>query len=91
MISVVPFKDMVMENVVVKNSPWTPRDLEILFGGEPIHFTEAQDLPNLLVELGVFKSCSDARRAGRVGPIPSGWTELKASKKRRIWIWNPTE
>ena len=81
----------VMENVVVKSSPWTERDLELLFEGEEVHFTEAKDLPNLLVELGVFRSTSECRRAGRVGSIPEGWTELKASKKRRLWIWNPTE
>lgn len=90
--SAVSVKDKWVENIVVKNSPWTPRDIEILFGDEPdIHFTVAVDLPNLLVELGIYKSCSDARRAGRIGPIPPGWTELKASKKRRLWIWNPTE
>ena len=70
--------------------------MEINFGDgngntEEVHFTDAQDLPNLLKELGVFPSTSEARRAGRTGPIPEGWTELKASKKRMLWIWNPTE
>lgn len=85
-----------ISNVVVKSAPWTERDLELHFGDlegniEEVHFTEAQDLPNLLKELGVFPSTSEARRAGRDGPIPEGWTELKASKKRMLWIWNPTE
>jgi len=80
-----------IENIVVRSSPWTKRDLELLFGDEPVHFTEARDLPNLLVELGIFWSTGEARRAGRVGSIPEGWTELKASKKRRLWIWNPSE
>jgi hypothetical protein len=63
-----------------------------LFGDETVHFTDASDLPGLLVELGIYKSKSDARRAGREGPIPDGWThELRASKKNRLWIWNPTE
>lgn len=81
-----------MENVIVKTSAWTERDIETLFGGEPVHFTEATDLSNLMVELGVYKSTSQARRAGREGPIPEGFTDrFKASKKVMIWIWNPTE
>jgi hypothetical protein len=82
--------------VIVKCSAWTERDLELHFGDlagdvEPVHFTEAVDLPNLMKELGVFPSTSEARRAGRTGPIPEGWTEMKASKKRMLWVWNPTE
>ena len=81
-----------MENVVVKSSPWTEDDIHTLFGDEEVHFTEANDLPGLLKELGIFKSTTQARKAGRDGPIPEGFTaEFKASKKRRIWIWNPTE
>ena len=81
-----------MENVVVKSSPWTEDDIQTLFGDEEVHFTEANDLPGLLKELGIFKSTTQARKAGRDGPIPEGFTaEFKASKKRRIWIWNPTE
>ena len=81
-----------MENVVVKSSPWTEDDIQTLFGDEDVHFTEANDLPGLLKELGIFKSTTQARKAGRDGPIPEGFTaEFKASKKRRIWIWNPTE
>lgn len=82
-----------IENVVVKNSKWRDEDIELLFGlDDPVHFTEAEDLPTLLVELGVFNSKSEAHRAKRDGPIPTGWThEWKASKKRRLWIWNPSE
>jgi len=81
-----------MENVIVKQSAWTESDIELLFEDEDVHFTEATDLSVLMKELGVFKSTSDARRAGRVGPIPPGFTfEFKASKKVRLWIWNPTE
>ncbi len=82
----------VTENVVVQSSPWTEKDLQTLFGDELIHFTDATDLPNLLVEMGIFKSTTQARKAGRIGTIPEGFTfEFKASKKRRLWIWNPTE
>lgn len=80
-----------IENVVVSSSPWTDRDLELLFGDEPIHFTSAEDMPRLMVELEAYPSTSKARQAGRVGDIPNGWTEFKASKKRQVWIWNPTE
>lgn len=77
-------------NVVVKSSPWLPSDLPLLFLDEPVFFSEASDLPHLMVELEIFPSTSKARHAGRVGPIPPGWTVFKASKKRTIWIWNPT-
>jgi len=81
-----------MNNVVVRNSAWTDRDIELLFDDEEIHFTDATCLSVLMKEMGIFKSTSDARRAGRVGPIPDGFTfEFKASKKVMLWIWNPTE
>jgi len=81
-----------MDNVIIKHSAWQERDIELLFGDEEVHFTDATDLSVLMKELGIFKSTSEARRAGREGPIPEGFTfEFKASKKRRLWIWNPTE
>jgi len=81
-----------VENVIVSNEFVQERDIELLFGDEDVHFTQATDLSVLMKELGVFDSTSAARRAGRVGPIPTGFTfEFKASKKRRLWIWNPTE
>jgi len=86
------YRGVEMENVIVVSEFVKLADREILFGDQPVHLTEAKDLPNLLVELKIFKSTSEARRAGRKGPIPNGFTdEFKASKKRRIWIWNPTE
>ncbi len=88
----------VIENVVIKGSAWDPGDLDILFadiGGanqEDVFFAESDELSALMRELGIYPSASAARRAGRHGPIPKGWTpEFKASKKRRLWIWNPTE
>ena len=83
---------MTIENIIVKQSAWLEQDIKSLFGDEEVHFTDATDLSVLMKELGIFKSTSDARRAGRVGPIPNGFTfEFKASKKCRLWIWNPTE
>jgi len=81
-----------IENVVVKNSKWLESDLTTLFEDEEIHFTEHTDIPSLLVELGIFKSKSQSRQAGRQGEIEKGFTDnFKASKKRKLWIWNPNE
>lgn len=78
-------------NIIVNNSPYTIRDIELLFEDEKFMIVEDTDLSRLAVELGAFKSTSAARRAGRSGPIPKGWTEWKVSKKQRAWIWNPSE
>lgn len=84
-------------NVVIKNSAWREEDLAVLFGDlegnvEEVIFAESDELSALMRELEIFPSASAARRAGRVGPVPPGWTEnFKASKKRRLCIWNPTE
>ena len=81
-----------IENIVVKNSKWIDSDLETLFENEEVHFTEHTDIPSLLVELGIFKSKSQSRQAGRQGEIEKGFTDnFKASKKRKLWIWNPNE
>ena len=83
---------MTPQNIIVKQSKRTDRDIELLFEDEKVHFTDADELSVLMKELGIFKSTSEARRAGRFGPIPEGFTfEFKASKKVRLWIWNPTE
>jgi len=81
-----------IENIIVNSSDWLESDIEILFEDEAVHFTDRTDLPGLLVELGIFKSTSEARRANRQGPIPAGFTDgFKASKKRKLWIWNPKD
>jgi hypothetical protein len=69
-----------------------PGDAKLLFGDEPVHVTKTTDMSQLMKEIGVYPSSSEARRCGRVGPVPDGFTDaFKASKSRRIWIWNPTE
>lgn len=81
-----------IENVIIKSSSWRDKDVPLLFGGEPVHFSDAQSLPELLVEVGAFPSKGQARKAGRSGEIPSGFTfEFKANKKMRPWIWNPID
>ena len=83
---------MTAENIIIKGSAWRESDAETLFGDEDVYYAESDTLEALMRELGVFPSSSAARRAGRGGPVPEGWThEFKASKKRRLWIWNPTE
>lgn len=80
-----------IENIVVESSPWTERDLEILFESEPVQMVPDQDISKLMKELGIYPSTSAARKAGRQGAIPPGFTEFKASKTKWIWIWNPWE
>lgn len=78
-------------NLVIAESPWLQRDLEIIFGDEPVTIVPDIPLDSLLAYLDVYKSTSEARRAGRVGPIPIGYSEIKASKRTRLFIWNPSE
>ena len=68
-----------------------PGDAAALWGDEPHSVVEARHLPDLLVKLGVYKTFSEARRAGREGPIPEGFTlEMRASKRHLVTIWNPS-
>ena len=78
-------------NMVVATSPWTKRDLDIVFPGENVISIQNEPLDVLLAKAGIYKSSSEARRAGRMGPIPLGYSEIKASKKDRLFVWNPSE
>lgn len=80
-----------IENIIIESSAWRETDANTLFGGEPVFFSDANELSVLMRDLGIYESGSAARRAGRKGSIPHGFTEFKASKRKRIWIWNPTE
>ena len=83
---------MTIENVIITDSGWRESDVKTLFGDEQVFYAESDELSALMRELGIYPSASAARRAGRFGPIPAGWTaEFKGSKKRRLWIWNPSE
>lgn len=82
---------MTIENIIIDNQYLQSNDKEILFGEELVYLTKTTDLPQLLVELGIYKSKSEARKANRIGNIAEGWTHnFKASKKNYIYIWNPT-
>lgn len=82
-------------NILVLPSDWSPKDLPTIFSDlnltydEPILCVSGQDLPQLLKKLKIYKSTSEAIRAGKTGPVPKGYTCYKASKKHRLYIWNP--
>lgn len=85
-------------NVIISQSKWNPDDIQYVFcytdytldKGEGYRLVGAKDLSSLLVKLGIFKTTSQARHAGRIGEIPIGYNEIKASKKvPRLCIWNP--
>ena len=81
----------IFQNIIVRGPNVRDGDAKLLFGDEPVHFTDCKTMEHLMKELGFFPSVSEAKRAGREGPIPFGFTDdFKASKKRRIWIWNPS-
>lgn len=65
-------------------------DIECLYEDEKvISISNILTLTDLVVELGLFKSKSQARKANRVGPLPRGWNVLKGNKKTFIYLWNP--
>lgn len=76
-------------NIVIKDSKYTQRDLDLIFQNEDIVFAAATTLDSLCKELGIYKSTSEARRAGRIGDVPVGYSEIKASKLHTLYIWNP--
>ena len=75
---------------IILGDKWTDLDLWSMFDGEPVRISSAIDLPNLTKEVNAYKSTSEARRAGRTGDIPKGFSnKLKLSKKIYVWIFNP--
>ena len=81
-------------NVIINNSNVQTTDRHTLFEDEPVIIVEegvCNDLPQLLKHLGVYVSTSQARKAGRIGDIPVGWSEIKASKKVELFLWDPSK
>lgn len=82
------------DNYIIKSSPWHESDLTLFYKmdgtKEDISLVEAKDIQDLMVIAGAYKSRSESFAAGRKGPIPTGWTEMWANKKKQIYIWNPT-
>jgi hypothetical protein len=83
-------------NIIVGEN-WRHDDKSLLFAPndhtppEVIHFFPATlRMPQLLKEVLIFSSTSQARKAGWDKPIPPGWSDFTIGKKRtRICIWNP--
>ena len=72
-------------NILIGSIPES--DKELFFG--PIYefdkfkvFDENIQFPQLLRDLGLFKSSSDARRNGWNKEIPGGWFEATIGKKK---------
>ena len=79
-----------IENIIVKTRFFVESDKQTLFGDEEVMYVEPDTtLTDLVCNLGLFKSKSQARQAGRVGEIPEGWTVMKGNKKTPLYIWNP--
>ena len=90
-------------NYIIQNSKHEPGDPELIFGihkvvdnkfvlvgVEEVEYIDAVDMEDLCVKLGAYTSRGEARRAGRTGPIPPGYSEkLKLSKHKIIFLWNP--
>lgn len=81
-------------NIIVDNGnvQWDS-DWDTLFGDEDAFVIPADtDMQSLHVDIvPLFKSKSQAVKAGRKGPLPKGWNVFKGNKKTFIYMWNPTE
>lgn len=80
-----------IENIIITTSDLHEGDKELIFQDEEVLHTSTTDLPSLLVELGIYESKGQAKKAGRVGKVQDGYSEIKASKVRRLYIWNPKD
>ncbi|AUR86019.1 hypothetical protein NVP1081O_284 [Vibrio phage 1.081.O._10N.286.52.C2] len=79
-------------NIIVDNGLIQANDQATLFGDEDvIHVESTVTLTELVCNLGLYKSKSQARQSGRVGSIPTGWSVFKGNKKTHLYVWNPTE
>ena len=76
------------------------KDLSVVFGdidgnigGTVIRVEPNTHMSNILKDLGIFQSSSQARKSGWDFTLPEGFTHYpKIGKKRHeITIWNPTE
>lgn len=74
-------------------------DRELFFGpttGEEsfVEFDDSWSLANVMVEIGLFPSLSQARKNGQAGEIPEGFTEVRRGKNKNrkfIFILNRFE
>lgn len=85
-----------IHNFIVNHGQVTDDDVAAMFGDfdgvideiDDIIFSDATDLADLAVEVGLFPSKTRARKNGLHGPIPHGLSWI-GTKKRRFFVWNP--
>lgn len=81
-------------NFIHSSLPETDKDL--FFGPidskeQFIEFDDSWTMAHILVEIGVFKSLTEARKNNSAGSIPLGWTAIsrgKGPRLKRLFILN---
>ena len=63
-----------------------PCVVEYIFGNEHVLHFESNDLAEMAVVAGVFKSKGQARKAGMMGPAEHG-LNLYGTKKNKFWVY----
>ena len=77
-------------NIIIKNSEWHWLDIGFFGKRRKVYFANATTFEDLMVELKIYKSRTQARRAKKLGEIPKGTTyDYKTPKTRWLDIWNP--
>lgn len=80
-------------NFIIMNDNNDPRDIELFFDNEDVTFVPGGDMFDILVQVGIFPSRSQARKnwikTGR--EIPDGFTDIQKVGKQwhRITILKP--
>lgn len=82
-------------NVFIKrdwfnNWLWLRFGRKWFFEGKVVKSQETR-LPQLLKDIGFFKSTSEARRAGYDGEVPKGWNEIQTNSGKYLSLFNPTK
>lgn len=70
---------------------WLRFAKKYLFTGKEIFFSKELRLPNLLKEIGFFKSTSEARQANFIGEVPEGWSEYRTNSGKYLSLFNPSK
>lgn len=78
-----------IDDIVISTSEFRVSDIKTIFDTNIVYLTDTIDIPSLLVELGIYNSKGIAKSVGRTGSVEDGYSEIKASKTRMLYIWNP--
>lgn len=86
-----PFPHEVFQ-VVVLTEHVRQTDLDTLFDQRDgvVLVPDGTTTADLMFVLGIFPSKGQARKNGWPGPIPAGWSELRAGRNL-VFVWNPSE